>query len=726
MAAIRHAFNKLWQSNTVRDGTQEHDGSSGPGEDLSYEARLDRILPVEYPTLADTTYLDHAGTTPYANSVIESWTQELTTNLFGNPHSASAASQLSTRRVEDLRLRVLRFFNADPADFEVVFVANATAAIKLVAEAFRDLQDGFRYLYHVEAHTSLVGVRELAVRGSKCLKDDGEVDDWLAETASSPVSGYQLLGYPGQSNMTGLQLSMQWCVRARLASATSKQRVYTLFDAASLAATSPLDLSNVYTAPDFTALSFYKIFGFPDLGALIVRKQSAGVLMQKRYFAGGTVDSVVTVDEPWHVKRLSIHAALEEGTLPFHNILALDHALAGHGRLFGSMSDVARHSSALAERTRASLTRLHHGDGASVCQLYMHAPPALHGPTIAFNLLDRHGAVISAMEVEKIAIVRGIQFRTGGLCNPGGIAAHLALSPDQIRSHYQLGYRCDGENDIIDGKPTSVIRVSFGATSTQKDSDRLLDFIREYFVDQTVSSGPLSTTNQKSEQPRFLIDSLSVFPIKSCAAYNIPKDQKWQITANGLAWDREWCVIHEGTNTALSQKRFPQMALLKPHLDLVGRRLRVSYSPTIDRFIEVSLDDTASTVMTCTNKCESDGLRLGEAKVCNDQVAVHVYTSEKVRAFFSEALGTPCTLARHSTTQTKRYTGVGATRNRSNEASTPIKLSNESPILVINSASVDKLNAQIMQSAEVKDMIKRPVSAVSPATFRANIVSTLR
>ena len=83
-------------------------------------------------------------------------------NLYGNPHSASNASQLTTRRIEDVRLRLLQMFNADPQEFDVVFVANATAGIKMVMDAFRDQDEGFYYGYHRDAHTSLVGVREAA------------------------------------------------------------------------------------------------------------------------------------------------------------------------------------------------------------------------------------------------------------------------------------------------------------------------------------------------------------------------------------------------------------------------------------------------------------------------------------------------------------------------------------------------------------------------------------
>lgn len=48
----------------------------------------------------------------------------------------SVSSYLSTERIENLRLRVLQFFSASTDEFDVGFVANATAAIKLIAESF--------------------------------------------------------------------------------------------------------------------------------------------------------------------------------------------------------------------------------------------------------------------------------------------------------------------------------------------------------------------------------------------------------------------------------------------------------------------------------------------------------------------------------------------------------------------------------------------------------------
>ena len=65
---------------------------------------------------------------------------------------------------------------------------------------------------------------------------------------------------------------------------------YTLLDAAALAPTSPISLRN--TPVDAMAVSFYKMFGFPTgVGALVVREDFLRIL-NRPWFAGGTVDVV--------------------------------------------------------------------------------------------------------------------------------------------------------------------------------------------------------------------------------------------------------------------------------------------------------------------------------------------------------------------------------------------------------------------------------------------------
>jgi len=140
---------------------------------------------------------------------------DMTSNLYGNPHSASTPSALAGHRVDAIREKALRFFNADPEHWDLVFTANATAAIKLVIECLRDngasSNTPFWYGYHKDAHSSVVGARELASM-HRCFTTDDEVDIWINSGGLGGPRPRQLglFAYPGQSNMTGRRLPLTW------------------------------------------------------------------------------------------------------------------------------------------------------------------------------------------------------------------------------------------------------------------------------------------------------------------------------------------------------------------------------------------------------------------------------------------------------------------------------------------------------------------------------------
>ena len=727
---------------TKADGQPSVDGNiSNPvmaciEPETGYFTNIEDIRQAEYPMLKDTTYLDHAGTTLYAKSLIDTFSKSMTTILLGNPHSASASSQASSRLIDNTRLRVLQFFHASPDDFDVIFTANATAAIKLVADALRDGEGGFWYGYHADSHTSLVGVRELADQGSGCFADDQEVENWiraLERASADREEDVRLFAYPGQSNMTGHRPPFNWCRRIREATGSDGCAVYTMYDAAALVSTSPIDLSNNDDAPDFTALSFYKIFGFPDLGALIVRKQSGNILRKRKYFGGGTVDMVTVDNDRWHAKKESaLHGCLEDGTVPFHSILALSCALSVHGRLYGTMGNVQQHATFLARKTFGVLSGLRHANGEKVCHIYGSSnadDEQWHnrGPVIAFNLLDNKRDWVGKTEVEKLATIKNIQLRTGGLCNPGGIARHLDLSAQEMVDSYGSGQRCGNDFDLINGRPVGAIRISFGAMSSLPDVEKFVAFIEEFYVDRTTPLAILSAFPTEVSPPPtqcgFFVQGLSIFPIKSCSAYRIPATQKWEVKPAGLAYDREWCLVHQGTGSALSQKRYPKMALLRPKIDLELNLLRVTYSTDAGllKVLEIRLDasvDRRQTANTCTDR---------NSNVCGDKVAVQVYNSPEVSEFFTSALDVPCTLARCPASPGNR---VGRPRrplvDLSNRVAPDlvqptgpgkaILLSNESPILIVSRSSVNRLNEQI------KSFGSGAGQAVAADSFRGNII----
>jgi molybdenum cofactor sulfurtransferase len=630
-------------------------------------------------------------------------------------------------------------FNADPQEFDVVFVANATAGIKLVMDAFRDQEEGFWYGYHRDAHTSLIGVREAAIE-HRCFASDAEVNDWI-NSQDNAVGRAQLFAYPAQSNMNGRRLPLDWSHRLR----TSKQNaVYTVLDAAALVSTSPLDLGDPDEAPDFTVLSLYKLFGFPDLGALIVRQASASIFDRRRYFGGGTVEMVVCLKEQWHAKKAdSLHERLEDGTLPIHSIMALDSAMDVHKKLYTSLDQISKHTIFLARRLYEGLSSLRHGNGEHVCHVYQdpasnYGDSLTQGPVIAFNLRNQCGGWVSNAEVEKLAAIKNIQLRTGGLCNPGGVASSIGLAPWEMRENFSAGQRCGNDNDVIRAKPTGMIRVSLGAMSTLSDTELFVGFVREFFVQesQPVATSPMVTADMEPPtHTRLHVESLSVYPIKSCAGFSVPLGRAWEVRPEGLAWDREWCLVHQGTGAALSQKRYPKMALIRPSIDRDKGLLRVTLAGTLQATTtthEIAVPLSADPRMFTDEAVYKDA----SARVCGDSIKAKTYRSSEISSFFSQALGVACDLARfpaknngsgisrHSKAHLQKYQKAGVMRvpgafpemvpvTPGACVSKPILLANESPILTISRSSLNRLNELIKAEGG---------KAAQAEVFRANIV----
>lgn len=410
--------------------------------------------------------------------------------------------------MQETRLKVLGLFNASPEHFEVVFVANATAAAKLVFDAFHDQGEGFDYYYHRDCHTSLVGGRGLATRHC-CFggdKADERTECWLTRQSESDTADTPrrptLFAYPAQSNMNGRRLPLFW--PGILRKEGKNKNTYVLLDVAAYMSTSSLDLSNHETAPDFLTMSFYKIFGFPNLGALLVRKATAHMFDKRRYFGGGTTDMITCRDDPWVARKTSLCDALEDGTGPMHSILALRCAIDVHKRMFGGFERISEHTSWLALQLYEQLIAMKHTNGSPICVVYKdpestYGDTTSQGSTVAFNVRAADGVYFDTALVSNEAMSYSIHLRAGTLCNPAGMANVLGLSDDDLNNIYKAGLRCgDGRN--WKHIPLGVVRVSFGACSTIKDVQVFLRFISKSFMDRTHRYGGGTPVEEKESQ----------------------------------------------------------------------------------------------------------------------------------------------------------------------------------------------------------------------------------
>src|ERR1043165_8997024 len=108
-------------------------------------------------------YLDYAATALYGASQLRAHHALLADAVFGNPHSESGPSRASSAVIDRARRQVLAWFEVDESTHDVCFTANASAAIKLVAESY-PFGPAAALVLSADNHNSMNGVREYARR----------------------------------------------------------------------------------------------------------------------------------------------------------------------------------------------------------------------------------------------------------------------------------------------------------------------------------------------------------------------------------------------------------------------------------------------------------------------------------------------------------------------------------------------------------------------------------
>jgi molybdenum cofactor sulfurtransferase len=379
------------------------------------------------------------------------------------------------------------------------------------------------------------------------------------------------------------------------------------------------------------------------------------------------------------------------------------------------------------------------------------------GAIIAFNIQNSKGELVGYTEVERLANSRNIYLRAGGLCNPGGIATYLGFAPWQMKRSFSASHRCGADpegTEIVSGKPLGVVRASLGAMNTESDVTVFIDFIREYFAEKQQLGTPflhVTPVLRKPKTPQYQIECLRIYPIKGCGGYNIPSGKAWEVGPKGLYLDREWCIVHLDTGTALSRKRYPKMAKIRPSVDLekgvlVISALHSEQQPELKVSLSWSFLEEGDGYRN-NRRHSSSNFRASASKVCGDPIPAHPYTSPHIVEFFSAAVGARCTLARfsaNSSNSTKdleaRHTKAYLRRSFSSNAvsslaskgsrapalgdrvssgdgsqviNRPVLLPSESPISIITRTSLEWHNQQVKSTRG---------KAAQPELFRANIV----
>ncbi|KAL7543531.1 hypothetical protein ACHAXR_012843 [Thalassiosira sp. AJA248-18] len=449
---------------------------------------------------------------------------------------------------------------------------------------------------------------------------------------------------------------------------------------------------------------------------------SGGTTIERRtsprhFFGGGSVD-VVLPESDFVVPRNANGAAsvsnkvnesassdedetidlgvLVHGTEHFRGIASLIHGFQELDAL-GGMEAISTHCTCLSAEFVHRLSKLVHDNGTPVIELYgqwkslVNRLPGMDtsntmqyfpGPTVAFNICDRDGSLIGYDEVSRLASLNcpPIQLRTGCFCNPGACQDALPLTNSEVLENYSSGHVCGDRRGIVNGKPTGAIRASFGKDSSYEDMDALATFIGKVFISQREAVTPLHSSEESEGNPpdtcnkSMKIDSLFVFPIKSCAAMRV---NRWPINrrTGRMSFDREFALV-DTSGLAMRLHSYPQMSKIQPSIDLNTMILTVSAQNHEDLILNIE-----------KSKISVDNMMSPEdIQVCGTLCKGNIWGGSKASRWFSDVLGVRCWLARHHATYKTGRTQISEAR---------YAYCNEASLLLVSQQSISYLNSVI-------------------------------
>lgn len=298
--------------------------------------------------------------------------------------------------------------------------------------------------------------------------------------------------------------------------------------------------------------------------------------------------------------------------------------------------------------------------------------------------------------------------------------------------------------------------------STVDDVVAFIDFLKEYFIDSSDPDGVVQSQDLIGEEDELgantlpsthiQVDSVIIYPIKSCRGYKVPRGQGWPIAPHGLLYDREWMLVDEITGAALTQKRYPRMCMIQAEI-LLDQNLMivkhdeqggttVSEDGCLDSNTQETRRDNRLYISLDEMPIESSK---SSSRVCGDCTSVVHYTAPEINEWFTQFLGKPCRLARQPiVSQNSLNPDESATvapvssrfvkSHLNAPTGAPILLSNESPFLLIADKSVERVRDWVDEQDQGEGAVRRLANLskdlneklrheLTSDSFRANFVT---
>ena len=597
--------------------------------------------------------------------------------LFSNPHSLSISSAAATQKIDLVREKVLKYVNADPEMYDCIFTSGTTEGLKMIAENFNWTLYN-KFIYTIDNHTSVIGMREYALKAgssievidfdeSENLQNKSSFFDINAKTMNLYKKQYipNLCVIPAESNFSGKLYNRCLINHVR--------KIYGdtifIYDVAKYISTHMLDMSDGII--DIAPISFYKIFGFPTgIGALIIKK-SVSQYLNKSYFGGGTLMSVNPLNS-FHLKKQILHEQFEDGSPNYLSIIYLEHLLNKHTTtIINNHEKINRLTYYFYNKIRT--IKFNNYNKSPLFELYdipldydYQEFCENHGSIITFNMMRRDGSYIGYKEVELLCNINQIAIRTGCLCNNGACMKNLNIDSRMLRENFDRGHSCDDPMDLIDGRPTGAIRVSFSETNSFEEIDHFIELLNDtFYIHLAEENNKEEKNNEKLDSKTVEISQLVIYPIKSCGGFDV---DNWELSDTGLSYDREWCFINS-SNKIMGQKQYPQLAGVKCKIDLSQNVMKVYINSENISIKLIDVNDETS----CENKKMISQCSCGEN-------SIGLLYNDSINNWFSQQLEVDCRLVRLKNSQ----------RLMKNDE--PLSFANQGQFLCITENSIQDIN----------------------------------
>jgi molybdenum cofactor sulfurtransferase len=227
------------------------------------------------------------------------------------------------------------------------------------------------------------------------------------------------------------------------------------------------------------------------------------------------------------------------------------------------------------------------------------------------------------------------------------------------------------------------------------DIHGFVHFLQEHFSSWEICSYNPSIPQHLLSPKHTTLNSIFIFPIKSCAAVLLT--QPWTLGKNGLLLDRKWLIIDERSGTILTQKRYPKMALIRPQIDLVKGFMQLK----AHGFIQ------CNAISLWNRSTASDSAQTIHLQLCGRQVKVVLDANHSdIDKWLSSFLNIQVRLCYLEPPHIQH--NISSSRNENSEQGVSKSASNESPYLIVNESSFKYIRDRVQDTKWGDIMSFRP------------------